>query len=120
MAEQTDPVVEEILAQHKPEVRAVAEALRTLVRRTAPHLKEEGKPGWSNIVYRGRGVVCAISPHKDHVNLHFYKGTALQDPEGLLEGSGKALRHVKVRRLEDLPRQALERLLRQAVALEEG
>ena len=114
MAEQTDPVVEEILARQKPEVRAIAEALRTLVRRTAPHLKEEGKPGWGNIVYRGRGVVCAISPHRGHVNLHFYQGASLEDPEGLLEGTGKALRHVKVRPSEEIPRQALVALVEQA------
>lgn len=38
-----------------------------------------------------------IMPHKQWVNLGFYRGTDLPDPAGLLEGTGKQLRHVKVR-----------------------
>jgi hypothetical protein len=42
------------------------------------------------------GYVYAM-PHKDHVNLGFFRGVDLPDPENRLEGTGKALRHVKIR-----------------------
>ena len=39
---------------------------------------------------------CYLAAHNDHVNLGFKYGAALPDPEGLLEGPGKLMRHVKV------------------------
>lgn len=36
-----------------------------------------------------------------YVNLGFFRGTELADPDGLLEGSGKRLRHIKVRSLDE-------------------
>ena len=42
-----------------------------------------------------------ILPHSAWVNLGFYRGTDLPDPEGLLEGTGARMRHVKVRSLDD-------------------
>jgi hypothetical protein len=38
-----------------------------------------------------------VSAHAAHVNVGFYQGADLPDPAGLLEGSGKRMRHVKVR-----------------------
>ncbi len=38
-----------------------------------------------------------ILPHKNWVNLGFYKGADLSDPDGLLGGPGKKLRHIKIR-----------------------
>lgn len=112
--------IAKILAGHSPEVVAAVEALRELVREVAPDLKEEPKLGWKNLIYKKTGVVVAISPHKDHANLHFYRGTSLNDPEGRLEGPGKELRHVKIRRPADLSEDYLKELVRQAVELDPG
>jgi len=57
-----------------------------------------------------------IGVHKSHVNLGFYHGTVLSDPTGLLEGSGKKLRHVKIDSLKAARNRALKELLRQAVS----
>jgi len=51
-----------------------------------------------------------------HVNLGFYHGAALPDPAGLLEGTGKSLRHVKVRDAAVAHRPAVRALLRAAIA----
>ncbi|WP_209426328.1 DUF1801 domain-containing protein [Pararhodobacter sp. SW119] len=45
---------------------------------------------------------------KAHVNLGFFQGAHLPDPEGLLDGTGKTLRHVKLR----LPEEALAPAIR--------
>ena len=57
-----------------------------------------------------------IMPHKNHVNLGFYYGATLPDPEELLEGSGKKLRHVKIRSLERVSDPAVSALIKVAIA----
>ncbi|MCC6006727.1 MAG: DUF1801 domain-containing protein, partial [Rhodobacteraceae bacterium] len=49
-------------------------------------------------------------PHRAHVNLGFFHGTALPDPERRLEGQGKRLRHVKLRGPEDIKAPAVRNL----------
>ena len=56
-----------------------------------------------------------LQPQRTYLNLGFNYGTELPDPEGLLEGTGKLLRHVKIRRPEDLKNPALRDLLEAAV-----
>jgi hypothetical protein len=48
-------------------------------------------------------------------NLGFYRGATLEDPAGLLEGSGKGLRHIKLRSVEEASAPAVIALLRQAI-----
>jgi hypothetical protein len=68
--------------------------------------------------YDGWGV-GALSPHKGWVSLILFRGAELDDPEGLLEGTGALVRHVKLRALEELAarREPLTRLLEQAVGI---
>ena len=54
---------------------------------------------------------------KAYVSLGFFKGAALADPEGFLEGTGKKLRHVNVRNLSEIRGELLSSWVRQAVAL---
>jgi hypothetical protein len=42
-----------------------------------------------------------IMGHSEHVNLGFFHGTDIPDPESRLEGTGKKLRHLKVRTIGD-------------------
>jgi len=56
-----------------------------------------------------------IGVHKSHLNLGFYHGTSLRDPAGLLEGTGKSLRHVKIRDMAGARSPAIEALLIQAI-----
>ena len=54
---------------------------------------------------------CYISAQKKDVNLGFYYGAELPDPQGLLKGTGKLLRHIKIREAKDIQSPALRRLL---------
>lgn len=58
-----------------------------------------------------------VMPQQEYVNLGFYHGAELPDPEGLLEGTGAKMRHVKVRSVEDAGSFAVRSLI--AAALEE-
>lgn len=52
-----------------------------------------------------------VNAFKAHVNVGFFQGASLDDPKGLLEGSGKRMRHVKLHWGELIDRQALEALI---------
>lgn len=58
-----------------------------------------------------------VMPQQEYVNLGFYHGAGLPDPEGLLEGTGARMRHVKVRSVEDAGSPAVRALI--AAALDE-
>lgn len=57
-----------------------------------------------------------IAPQTKHVNLGFYHGSELADPTGLLEGTGKHLRHVKIRSLAAASGSAVRSLLADSIA----
>ena len=94
-----------------------------LVRRLVPKAQEKIYRGWGVADYGfdapGRGFM-SIGPQKDYVNLYFMDGVDLPDPDGLLEGAGKRLRHVKIRKPEDLKKRSLQALIRQAAKLSKG
>lgn len=68
--------------------------------------------------YNGWGM-AALAPHTNWVSLHFMRGTSLDNPEGILEGSGKRMRHVKLRSSEHLApiRAVLKSIILQAASL---
>lgn len=57
-----------------------------------------------------------VATYRDHVNLGFFQGSTLPDPAGLLQGSGKFMRHVPLRPAEPVDTAALEALLDAAYA----
>ncbi len=57
-----------------------------------------------------------ILPHTSWVNLGFFRGADLPDPDGLLEGTGKKLRHVKIRSVEAAENPAVRTLIEAALA----
>lgn len=58
--------------------------------------------------------ICLVVVYRDHVNLLFPRGADLKDPRGLLEGSGKAMRHIKMFSPGDADRPGVRALIRQA------
>lgn len=58
--------------------------------------------------------ICYIAPQKNYVNLGFFFGANLPDPQHFLVGEGKRMRHIKVRSREDAGNPALEQLMKEA------
>jgi Domain of unknown function (DU1801) len=58
--------------------------------------------------------ICYIGVLKDRVNLGFNHGTDLRDPYGLMEGTGKSMRHIKIRHMSDALNPALRTYLQEA------
>jgi len=107
---------EEIEAGFEPHVRDLAAQARALISEVYPEVVEVPWPRQKVVGY-GVGPkkmsehFCYIAFHRDHVNLGFNQGAELPDPEGLLEGPGKTLRHTKITAAENLRNPALRRLL---------
>lgn len=58
--------------------------------------------------------ICYIGVMKDRVNLGFHHGAGLRDPHGLLEGTGKQMRHIKIRHISDALNPAIRAYLQEA------
>ena len=107
--------VHEYIAKQKPELGEIARRLRSLVKKAAPELREEMK--WGFPCYVGTDNVCNIMVTGKWVDLGFFRGVDLKDAKGLLEGSGKGMRHVKVHKVEDIDPAAITALVKQAASL---
>lgn len=113
-----EPTIDDLLKDHSPEVRELTLRACHLVRSVLPDAREKVHLGWKNIVFgsgpRMGDMVFGVAPLRERVNIHL-AGADLDDPMGLLEGSGRAGRHVKIRSVEDLENPALFGLLEAAV-----
>lgn len=112
---------EQAIARASESMREVARALRGLIAKVMPDVTEvpwvrQGNVGYGVGPRKMSEQFCYIMPASKHVNLGFYYGAELDDPEGLLEGTGKNLRHVKVRSIAEAKSTALEHLVRLASA----
>ncbi|EJF08292.1 MULTISPECIES: DUF1801 domain-containing protein [Pontibacter] len=81
------------------------EALRQLVHDTVPGVAEEFK--WSRPVFRSDKDFAYLKTAKAYVTLGFFQFSKLKDPNGLLEGTGKDMRHIKIKSVQDIDRELL-------------
>lgn len=96
--------------------RPLLESLRKLVLSVNPKIVEEFK--WGRPCYSGaNGLVCYLHKTKDHATLGFYHAAGLKDPKKLLEGTGKDMRHIKIRSRDDIDEPAMKSLIKQAIAI---
>jgi len=113
------PTFEAVLGGHSADVRQIAGLARDLVLGTLPKVVEvvwvrEGSAGYGVGPKKMSEHFCYIAPQRAYVNLGFFYGSDLEDAAGLLEGSGKRLRHVKLRSVSDVENPELLTLVRAA------
>ncbi len=111
--------LDDFLTPYAPAVQDLARRARDLVLAVMPDAIEQFDPSARLIAYgfdrTYRGLVCGITLQKSYVNLMFARGAELPDPAGLLIGTGKRARHVKIQQLDDLASPELRALLVAAV-----
>jgi len=113
---------EAFLAGYPDDISAMAEILRSVVRRAVPDAVERVRPGWRLIGYdlpdRRHGAYFAfVAPEPIHVHLGFEHGIFMEDPERMLEGAHLRLRKVRFvtyRPGDAIPEAALVGLTREA------
>ena len=113
---------EDILNDHSPLVRLIAQRLRDLIHATVPEMTEQAYPGWHGIGFRHprSGYVCGIFPGEQSVKLVFEHGVQLLDPYQVLQGGGKQTRHLELFQENDISTDSSPQLLLEAVALRAG
>ena len=112
---------EHVLDLATVELKPICIALRQLIRTLDPGSCELV---WPKLKIASFGVgpkkmtqhYAYIAVHGAHVNLGFYHGATLPDPDHLLEGTGKDLRHLKIREMGTVKNKAIKSLLVAAIA----
>jgi hypothetical protein len=109
------------LATYDPHVRELTLALRNVVLEEAPDAVESIVQSYAVAIgfsFTGKPLkdgFCHIVTYASHVNLGFNRGALLPDPNRVLAGKGKMIRHVTIRDQRDLGRQFLRRYLQAAI-----
>ena len=93
----------------------IVSRVRQIVVGAAPDAKESIK--WAQPVYERNGPFAYIKAFKNAVNFGFWRGVDIEDPDGLLEGSGDKMRHVKLTSVADIDEKALADFVSQALEL---
>ncbi len=98
-------------------LKPLAVELRRMFLEAAPDLRESIK--WESPCFEKKLRVFYIASQGDrYVTLGLWQGALLPNPEGLIQGTGKRMRHVKIRSLEELKAPTLGRIIRQAVEID--
>ena len=110
-----EPAIDVWLSEQPPELGAIARTWFLQMRECGEDVRE--------LMHDGCPVACVgdapfgyVNVFRTHVNVGFFIGAELTNPTGLLEGSGRRMRHVKVRPGDDLNVAALSALIDVAYA----
>jgi hypothetical protein len=108
-----DPSVENWLREHQGELGAIAQTWFEVMRNCGDDVRE--------LIHDGHPTACIsdaafayVNAFKTHVNVGFFRGAELADPDELLEGTGRFMRHVKLRPEREIDTGALTRLIETA------
>ena len=109
-AAKRDPAVDTWFTDGPAELRSIAQKWFVQMRQCGDDVRE--------LMHDGCPVACVedapfgyVNSFKSHVNVGFFYGALLEDPAGLLEGSGKRMRHVKLSLGRQLDAAALSDLI---------
>ena len=115
----------DFLTTYDPVVADLALALRQILLEEVPDAVEKVFANHPSAVWFGFGtkmqepkmadMFCYIAAASKHVNLGFCHGASLSDPNHVMEGEGKRMRHVKFRIERDLERPFVRRYIRAAM-----
>lgn len=109
------------LAPYGPHISNLMLALREVVLEEAPDAIESIVMGYALAVgfsFTGKPLkdgFCHIVAYSTHVNLGFNRGALLPDPNRVLIGKGKSIRHVTINDQDDLERPFVRRYLQAAI-----
>ena len=114
-AVERDHAIDAWMKEHAGELGAIAQQWFEEMRRCGDEVRE--------VLHDGFPTACLgdvpfgyVNVFTSHVNVGFFQGASLRDPARLLEGTGRFMRHVKVRPGESANEAALSRLIEAAYA----
>ena len=105
-----DPSIDLWMNQHTGDLGAIANHWFGVMRASGDDVRE--------VMHDGHPTACVadaafayVDAFKAHVNIGFFRGAEIADPAGLLEGTGKFMRHVKLSPARALDATALSNLI---------
>ena len=108
-----DPAIETWMKRHEGDLGTIAKEWFEVLRKCGDDVRE--------ILHDGHPTACVgdaafayVNAFKAHVNVGFFRGAEIADPMDLLEGTGKFMRHVKLRPERDVNATALMKLIETA------
>lgn len=114
-AVERDPAVDVWLNSPPADLRSIARHWFSQMRACGGDVRE--------LMHDGCPTACIadapfayVNTFTSHVNVGFFHGFALKDPAGLLEGTGKRMRHVKLKPAIEVNASALASLIHAAYA----
>ena len=110
-----DPAIDGWMRQHPGELGAIAQRWFEVMRGCGDDVRE--------LLHDRHPTACVgdaafgyVNAFRAHVNVGFFRGAEIADPHGLLEGSGKFMRHVKLGPGREVDAAALRKLIETAYA----
>ena len=108
-----DPAIETWMEEHTGELGQIAKHWFEVMRKCGDDVRE--------VLHDGHPTACVadaafayVNAFSAHVNVGFFRGAEISDPNRLLEGTGKFMRHVKLRPERRIDAAALRKLVRTA------
>jgi Domain of unknown function (DU1801) len=109
--------LDRIIAKQPPDMAKLTKAVLAKMRTRLPGATELVYDKKRSLVIgfcpddRASHVINSIATYTKWINLYFFEGDTLPDPEGLLQGSGVAVRHIRITDAKDLDRPAIKALM---------
>jgi hypothetical protein len=105
-----DPAIERWMNEHSGDLGAIAQYWFEVMRNCGDDVRELLHDGHPTACV-GDAAFAYVNAFTAHVNVGFFRGAELADPGGLLEGTGKFMRHVKLRPDSPVDAKALKKLI---------
>jgi hypothetical protein len=100
-----NPKVSDYISNATAEQIVILEVLRKLIHETVDNVSEEIK--WGFPVFAQSKDFAYFRFSQKHITLGFYHLDKIQDPDNLLEGEGNTLRHIKIKKVDDIQTQII-------------
>lgn len=108
-----DPAIDVWMHQHSDKLGTIAQRWFEIMRSCGDDVRELLHDGHPTACV-GDAAFAYVNAFKAHVNVGFFRGTEIADPNGLLEGTGKFMRHVKLSLAREVDAAALTKLIETA------
>lgn len=105
-----DPSIDAWMRHHTGELGEIAKHWFAMMRQCGDDVREVLHDGHPTACV-GDAAFAYVNVFKAHVNVGFFRGAEIADPAGLLDGTGKFMRHVKIRPGSVLDSAALSKLI---------
>jgi hypothetical protein len=115
-----EPKIQKFIAALPESKREVTLQVRDLMLAADPSIKEDIK--WRQLTFiHSKTNIAFIYTYAgvDYMNLGFMQATSLTDPKNLFEGTGKGMRHIKIRTPKDIPAAQIKKWVKEAIRLKD-